>query len=481
MFTPADRFIRLFVTLLLVASTPLGALGLSPNLSRDVQQKIDAIFSPWNRSDSPGCSLAVVDHGRIVYERGYGMANLDHGIAITPETLFYVGSVSKQFTAASVALAAREGLLDLDTEIQRYLPEMPTYQAPVRLRHLIHHTSGIRDIYTLMSLSGHRLEDVFTDRQALDLISRQQQLNFKPGTEHLYSNSGYFLLSEIIKRVTHSSLREYAQKRIFGPLDMRDTHFHDSPGHIMRGRATSYQPADDGSFLISYLSNFDKVGAGGLYTTVRDLYKWDQNFYTGKVGGPDFLKQIQTPATLADGTPLEYAFGLTVHSYRGLKVVEHGGSMMGFKAAFMRFPEQEFSAICLCNLGSINPTGLTHEIADVYLESRFTEAAPSPSSASGPGSRSQVPAVKLSPAQLDRVTGSYSSNELDSILEITREGESLRLRRSTSEDVVDLKPLAEDRFRAGNITLRFIWNAAGGVKEVRLDAGRARDFLFLPR
>ena len=304
------------------------------------------------------------------------MANLDHGIAITPETVFYVGSVSKQFTAANVALMVSQGKLDLDADIRRYVPEMPAYSQPITVRQLVHHTSGIRDIYSLMRLAGKRLENVFPDQQALGLIARQQELNFTPGSENLYSNSGYFLLSEIVGRLSQSSLREYAEQKIFLPLDMRDTHFHDSPGHVQPRTATSYQPNEDGSFRNSFLSNFDKVGAGGLYSTVRDLYKWDQNFYTGKVGGEAFLKTIQTGGKLSDGTQLDYAFGLRVSTYRGLRIVAHGGSMMGYKADFVQFPEQQFSVLCLCNLGSINPSGLTRQVADIYLANQFSAPAP---------------------------------------------------------------------------------------------------------
>ncbi len=470
----------LFPILLSVAATASAGSLLAGNLGLDLRNRIDAVFNPWNRSDSPGCSLAVVDQGRIIYERGYGMANLDHGIAITPETVFYVGSVSKQFTAASVALMASQGKLDLDADIRTYVPEMPAYAKPISVRQLIHHTSGIRDIYTLMRMAGKKLEDVFPDRQALDLISRQQELNFTPGSENLYSNSGYFLLSEIVERLSQSSLREYANQNIFLPLDMRDTHFHDSPGHVQPRTATSYQPGEEGSFRNSFLSNFDKVGAGGLYSTVRDLYKWDQNFYSGQVGGESFLETIQTGGKLSDGTQLEYAFGLRVSAYRGLPIVAHGGSMMGFKADYVQFPKQQFSLLCLCNLGSINPTRLTRQVADIYLADHFTD--PPPEATSTPrreGSRGPAPTT-VSNSQIQALLGSYVSPELETSLQIARSGNGLLVRRTDGSET-PLVPLSDGKFRMGTITLRVIPHADGSVRELRLDAGRARHFLFLPR
>ena len=473
------RHCFLLAILLALATASTGSV-LAVNLNLDLRNRIDAVFNPWNRSDSPGCALAVVSQGRIIYERGYGMANLDHGIAITPETVFYVGSVSKQFTAANVALMVSQGKLDLDADIRRYVPEMPAYSQPITVRQLVHHTSGIRDIYALMRLAGKRLENVFPDQQALELIARQQELNFTPGSKNLYSNSGYFLLSEIVGRLSQSSLREYAEEKIFLPLDMRDTHFHDSPGHVQPRTATSYQPNEDGSFRNSFLSNFDKVGAGGLYSTVRDLYKWDQNFYTGKVGGEAFLKTIQTGGKLSDGTQLDYAFGLRVSTYRGLRIVAHGGSMMGYKADFVQFPEQQFSVLCLCNLGSINPTGLTRQVADIYLASQFSAPAPNRASAPGRGGDRGAAPVTLSDSQMQVLLGSYMSPELESRLKITRSGNALLAHQPDGSET-RLIPLADGKFRMGAITLRVISKSDGSVQELRLDAGRARNFLFLPR
>ena len=252
---------------------------------------VDALFARWNRPDSPGCTLGILQDGRYVYRRGYGSANLDYRLPNGPDMVYYVGSDSKQFTAASIALLSLSGRISLDDDIRKYFPEVPDYGKPVTVRHLVYHTGGVRDIYTLMSLAGKRLEDVFTDGEALALIARQKELNFAPGDDELYSNSGYFLLGQLIKRVTGQSLRVFADSAIFKPLGMTRTHFHDEPGHIMPQRAMSYEPAGRDAFRISYVQNFDKIGAGGLYTTLDDLRKWDENYYSKKVGG-EALQQL---------------------------------------------------------------------------------------------------------------------------------------------------------------------------------------------
>ncbi len=271
---------------------------------------VDSIFSPWDRSDSPGCALGVAQNGRFLYERGYGMANLDYGIANSPRMVYYVGSVSKQFTAASITLLAAQGRIRLTDDVRKYIPELPDYGETITILDLLHHTSGLRDIYVLMDLAGIRMEDVFPDADALALIARQKALNFAPGSDYLYSNTGYWLLGQIVKRVSGESLREYARRQLFQPLGMMHSHFHDDPGHPMPDRVVSYMPASNNAFRMADLPNFDKIGAGGLYTTVEDLLKWDDEFYDGRVGGDAFLRQMQTRAVLDNGDTLGYAQGL---------------------------------------------------------------------------------------------------------------------------------------------------------------------------
>ncbi len=439
---------------------------------------VDAIFAPWDETGSPGCALGVVEDGEFIYERGYGFANLDWGIPSATDTVFYVGSVSKQFTAAVIALLAEEGAVDLDEDIREYFPEIPKYVRPITVRHLVHHTSGLRDIYTLMSLAGIRLEDVFTDKQAIELIAAQRETNFEPGSEYLYSNSGYFLLAQLVERVSDKTLREFAEEKIFAPLGMKDTHFHDRPGHIVGRRAISYQDSDvdeHQEFQVSYLGNFDKVGAGGLYTTVRDLLLWDRNFYSGDVGAKPFLDLIHTRGVLNDGSEITYAFGLTVDEYRGSKTVSHGGSMMGFKAAYLQFPEQRFSVITTCNLGSINPMLLAQQVADVYLGDQLARAVPS--STTIRRSNSSTASEPFDNDEIVGLVGTFYSDELDVSYELAVENGQLWLRLRNTPPLL-LRKLEDGQARAGSLNLTFEHDAAEMASAFTINAGRVTNIRF---
>ncbi|MFL5612898.1 MAG: serine hydrolase domain-containing protein [Gemmatimonadaceae bacterium] len=440
--------------------------------------KVDKIFAEWDRPSSPGCALGVLQSGKFVYERGYGMANLDYDIPNSPKLVYYVGSDSKQFTAASTGLLVLDGKIALTDDIRKYIPEMPDYGTPITIDHLIHHTSGIRDIYGLMSLGGLRIEDVFSDSEAVALIARQKELNFKPGDDYLYSNSGYFLLAQIIKRVTGQSLREFADERIFQPLGMTHTHFHDDPGHVMKGRAMSYESDGHGGYRISYLQNFDKIGAGGLYTTVEDLRKWDENYYTHRVGGDALQKLIHTRGILNKGDTLTYAFGNNVTTYRGLRIDEHGGSLMGYKAEILRFPDQHFSVLATCNLGSINPGPLAEQVADVYLGAKMM-AKPERQVAARRGQRDVALAAELSPAELTVYTGDYYSNEVDATYHIAVENGTLVL-SAHHVPSQKLSSTAPDVFRTENgLTLHFVRAGADKPSAFTIEAGRVRNIRFV--
>lgn len=432
---------------------------------------IDQLYARWDRADSPGCSVGVVQDGKFVYQRGYGSANLDYGIPNSPDMVYYVGSDSKQFTAASIALLSLSGRISLDDDIRKYFPEMPTYQRTLTVRHLVHHTGGVRDIYTLMSLGGIRLEDVFTDAEAVALIARQKELNFAPGDDYLYSNSGYFLLAQLIKRVTGQSLRVFADSAIFKPLGMTRTHFHDDPGHVMPKRAMSYEPDGRGGFNISYIQNFDKIGAGGLYTTLDDLRKWDQNFYTKQVGGDALQRLIHTRGILTKGDTLTYAFGNNVGTYRGLRTTSHSGALMGYRADVIRFPDQRFSVLTACNLGNIDPSSIALRIAEQYLGDKMGPATPRPTPTAPPARASG------SMASDEKLVGTYHSDEVDA---------SYRVRLAAGRLVVD-RPLGRtdtlttaggDAYRAAGLTLTFRRDASGVPSSFVVEAGRVTNIRF---
>ena len=348
----------------------LGSVSIAAGSGDEKTRRVDALFKHWDRSDSPGCSLGIVREGRLIYEHGYGMANLEHDIPITSETVFRIASTSKQFTAMSLLLLEQDSALSLDDDIRKYLPYMPDYGRPISIRHLVQHSSGIRDYEGITSLQGVADEDAYIQQEVLELLARQKALNFAPGERFLYSNSGYVLLGEIVARVSGKTLRQFVDERIFRPLGMRVTLIRDDHTEMIENRASGYAPLEDGGFR-SAESHFDLVGDGNVFTTVRDLYRWDQNFYHHKIGGENAAESQHETLVLNDGRNIPYAAGLEIGAYGGLRFVAHSGSWVGFKAQLLRFPEQRFSVICLCNDESANPTALALQIADIYLADQF--------------------------------------------------------------------------------------------------------------
>ena len=351
-------------------------------LSENQSQKIDSIFAKLSQGDRPGCSVAVQRGDKIVYEKGFGLAQLEYGIPINTDTIFHVASVSKQFTVFAVALLAADGKLDLDDEIRDHVPEVPDFGQLITLRHLIHHTSGLRDQWDLFVLSGGRMDDVIRKSDIIELVANQVDLNFSPGQEHLYCNTGYTLLAMVVERVSGMSLNEFCQRRIFGPLAMAHTHFHDNHQHIVAGRAYSYRKMGKDKYQKSVLS-YANAGATSLFTTGADLMRWQQNFADRSVGNDDLFATMLTPGKLNDGTELDYAGGLVHGTYKGLKLISHGGADAGFRSFLGRFPQQNLSIAILGNYANCNPRNFAMKIADVILMDQFPNLDKESAEASG--------------------------------------------------------------------------------------------------
>lgn len=370
------------------------SLGAQTDRAKD----IDAVFRNWNKPDSPGAAVAVIEHGKTVYERGYGSANLEYSIPIGPQTIFHVASVSKQFTAMSIVLLERDGKLSIDDEVHKYLPELPRYDSPITLRNLLQHTSGIRDQWQTLATAGWSLEDVITQDQILRMLFRQKELNFAPGSRYLYSNSGFTLLAEIVRRVSGKPLPDFCEERIFRPLGMTHTHFHLDLHKIVPGRAYSYSAAKGGGFENAPL-NYANVGATSLFTTPGDLVKWLDNFRDPKVGGPAAIARMQEQCVLTDGKKADYALGIVPGTFRGLKTISHNGADAGFRSAVIWFPDQELGVSVLSNLGSFNPAQAANKVAEQFLEGKMTPP-PQPQ----PVTRTFI---TLEPAALQAFAGTY--------------------------------------------------------------------------
>ncbi len=448
------------------------ALVAQETLDPALKIRVDKVFAEYDKSSSPGCALGIVRDGRMLYRNGYGSANLDFRLPITPNSIFDIGSTSKQFSTMAILLLEQDGKLKIDDDVRKYVPELRDYGAVITIRHLLNHTSGLRDYLTLAALALYDEDDFYTDDDVLAMIARQQELNFAPGTDYLYSNSGFFLLSTIVKRVSGKSLRAFAEERILKPLQMPASHFHDDHTEIVRNRATGYAPLPGNRFKVS-MSTLDMVGDGGIYTSVNDLFKWDQNFYTHKVGGAELLARMQTPSKLNDGKELKYGLGLFVGPYRGLPSVSHGGSWAGFRAELLRFPGEKVSVICLCNLASANPPQLARRVADVVLEARFPEPVPpSPD----PPAKPAVPESK--PVDLAPYLGAYTSEELGGVVYRFTPGEGSAMVLEGRHKRT-LRPLGGDQFDGGRWKVQFNRESAGGpVIGFTIEAGRVRNIHF---
>lgn len=417
---------------------------LSPAAATIVQEvdgaAIDAIFADIE-AGMPGCAVGVYNAGEVLFANGYGLANADYALPITPQSVFYLGSVGKQFTAAAVLHAEGAGHLSLNDPVQKWITEMREYDAPVTVRHLIHHTSGVRDYLTLMNLGGVPLETPISDAEVIELIARQEGLNFTPGDRYLYSNSGYFLLSQIIERATASTLRQYLEEHFFAPLGMESTRVNDDRRDAMANRVVGYS-VEDGELRMNHPWTFDKVGSGGVYSSIEDMARWDRNWFTEEVGGAGFSQGLSERGVLNDGTELPYAFGLSFRDYRGAPIVEHGGALMAFRSHLLRFPEQETTAMVACSFPSSDPGSRARRVADVVLggqlEAAVAEETPSGAASDPP----EGPAATLTSEQLDAFVGSWRAS-MGIEVAIEREDEELFFLQGPQR--APLRIVAEDR------------------------------------
>jgi CubicO group peptidase (beta-lactamase class C family) len=336
----------------------------------------DSVFQRFDRTDSPGCALGVYQDGKVQYARGYGMASLEHGVALSPRSVLDVGSISKQFTAMAVLMLQKEGKLSIDDPIRKYIPEMPAYADKITIRRALSQTSGLRDLYGMMGQTGRTFQGDTID--ALRAITRSAEPNYEPGARYLYTNSGWILAAQMIYRLTGKTLAQFAEERIFRPLGMHDTRYLADATTIIPNGAEGYAPRTGGGFRLAR-STYDGaiVGAGAVHTSVEDFGRWLNNYDAATVGGRDIIETMTTATRLNDGSPATsgptqaYAVGLSVGTVRGLRTVSHGGSWAGYRGHFIRFPDQRFAVATFCNLTTSGPDSLARKVAGVYLADKM--------------------------------------------------------------------------------------------------------------
>ena len=493
---------HVFLTAIL-ASAAAASLGLSQAAPQaGPVAAVDAVFGRWNAS-TPGCAVGVAVKGKPVMERAYGMADLERDVENAPDTIFEAGSVSKQFTAAAVLLLARDGKLSIDDPVRKYVPELPAYAegsgeappkalradggpdygVPLTIRHMLTHTSGLRDWGSIAGIAGWpRTQRAHTHAHVIDIVSRQKALNFTPGTNWSYSNTGYNLSAVIVARVSGQSFADFSRDRIFTPLGMTRTSWRDDFKRIVKHRAIAYEPAAE-----SYRENmpFENVhGNGGLLTTVGDLLRWNENFVKPIVGDAAFVAQQQATAKLSDGRDQPYAFGLYVRPYRGVPEVSHSGTTAGYQAFLTRFPDQHVSVAVLCNTASATPTQYARAVAEIYLGGALGASTTTTTTAEGGGrggrgrGASAADAFKPDAVDVAAYAGRYSSDEAETEFTIALDAGELVLKQRP--DVVRrMRAVEKDVFAVPVIgTVTFRRDAAGRVTALSVRQDRVWDLRF---
>jgi CubicO group peptidase (beta-lactamase class C family) len=429
---------------LTIAAT-FAALGLTSfaQPSPDVGDRIDGIFARWNTSSTPGCAVGASVDGRPALAKAYGMADLEHDVKITPDTIFEAGSVSKQFTAAAVLLLARDGKLSLDDPVKKYVPELPESASGVTIRHMLNHTSGLRDWGSIAAIGGWpRTSRVYTHAHVLEIVSRQRALNFPPGTKWSYSNTGYNLAAIIVGRVGGVPFAAFTRQRLFAPLGMTHTSWRDDHTRVVKGRAIAYDEEKDGFHTDM---PFEKVhGNGGLLTTVGDLLKWNENFAAPTVGDRGFVDEEQQPGRFNDGRTHFYALGLMIRASKGVRIVEHSGSTAGYQAHLMRYPDQHVSVAVLCNSSSAAASQYAHSVGELYVADALQ--------------KSPTATHALTAAEIERASGVYRDRSTGMTLTVVAEKNQLRVERGPSLVAVSPERFTTeggDRFELNGRELRW--------------------------
>ncbi len=455
--------------LLLLLGGPFADLG-TPLSAQSLAARADSIFAPMVRNGAPGCAIAVDSAGRARYRGAFGKAELEYGIPIDTATIFEAGSVSKQFTAAAVLLLAARGTLSLDDPVQQWFPEIPGYPQPITLRHLMLHSSGLRDWGAVASLAGWpRGQRAHTQDDALAIIARQRGLNHEPGAAFSYTNTGYNLLAMLVGRASGIPFAEFTRREFFEPLGMRHTSWRDDFTRLVPHRAQAYAMSR-GAWVLD-MPFEDVHGNGGLLTTVGDLLTWNRALAEGRIGRPDVSAAMQTPGHFNDGGVMPYGGGLFLGALRGVPATWHTGATAGYRAILATFPEQGLAIAMLCNRGDANPGRL----AELLLAGAVPFAPPV---ASAP--QAVTPPFRADPARFGEYAGRWYSVEADGTITFRVQGGALQAARRPGQFGA-LRPTADDEFAApGGVTLRFERDDAGRPARLFVSIDRAKDVLYVP-
>lgn len=461
--------------LTIVLATALIAPATACGQMPDAEARANALFDDFG-DGTPGASVVVVREGEVVFRAGYGMADLDHGIPVTPSTVFDVASVSKQFAGFAIASLVESGDVELDAQVRDYLPELPDFGVPLTVRHLVHHTSGIRDWPITLMVAGWRFDDVISFDQILRMAWRQDELNFPSGDEYSYSNTGYNLLAEIVQQVTGQSFREWTEEHIFEPLSMSSSHFQDNHLEVVPNRARGHMPAA-GGWTVSP-NGLTALGSSSLHSSADDMAHWLLNFDSHAVGGSEVIERMRTRGVLNSGDTIAYAYGVSGRQWRGQEMWSHTGSWAGNRTILVHFPAIRSGVVILSNSGVYNPTPVAQQLAGLFFGDLLADAE---WPADQPEPEQPAPAPQLSASELEEYAGDWVSEELDThyVLSVV-DGQLTadHYRHGT----IRLMPSGEDEFGSDQFffrPVRFERRANGELGDMLVGQGRARNLRFV--
>lgn len=434
-----------------------------------IEQKLDSLYGNLASENKPGFAIGILQNGKTLLSKGYGLASIEHRVPFTPQSVSDMGSVAKQITDFGIVLLAQQGKLSVNDDIRKYLPEVPDFGTPITISHLIHHTSGLREIYDCSFIAGARSGDLIQQEDALALVKSLKDLNFQPGEQYMYCNTAYMLLADIISRVGEQPFEDWMQANIFQPLGMEHTYIMDQQGEIFDNCADSYDLQKDGSYLKIY-DNSTVQGAGGVYTTLDDMLRWLDNLRTHKLGGPSAWQQMLERGILNNGDTLVYAFGLNVDMYRGTQRIQHTGSSAGYRTQLAYFPEHELGIVIKTNTPAINRQAMI----DLMLETLVPNVKPKPTNMSFDA---EVVTEARTPEALQAYVGRYFCPELEAHYTIELQGDKLIFRHFRRGDN-PMQALEGEEFMLESEDVIAFKRKKKRIEGFYLSTGRVRNLWF---
>jgi len=467
----------IFSSLLLFFS--LSLLSFS-QLSDESLREVNEIFEQWNVPNHPGGTVGIMKNGNMVYCRSYGLASLEFLVPNSNSTRYNIASVSKQFTAFGILLLEKEGKLATGDDIHKYLPELPEFGHSITLENMIHHTSGMRSLHSMLQLAGWRGDDLRTNEDLMRFMLRQEELNFEPGSEYMYCNTGYILLSEVIERVTGSDFATWMKANVFDPMEMYDTYVEDRYNRVETQNATSYSGSASEGFVRS-IDYWAYVGSGNIHSTVEDILRWNVNFYNPPAELKDVFDKMNIREVLNSGDTIRYAYGVNVDNYKGNKRISHSGSIGGYRAFASSFPDEKLSLAILTNFSSSSPSGRANRLTDLLLSP--VEHIDSERLVGGPPPADNTGAYEAGNGELESLAGEYFSPELMTSYFISFKEGNLQAYHNR-HGFIELEPVSKDRFRGSASFFRNVDIIRGkddAVMGIRVSNSRVRNLWFEKR